>query len=177
MIRVHEFNHYRPRQQHPLPSNAPVGDDVSAVRDLGRMASDSLFVPFWTLEVHRRTDWLLLLCRRARCHLWPVPGRTAGRPHLCHPEDFGRQPLGWRTVSFPYGNDWRVQLLPGALGAVRIGVRADDGVDQLAGVRAHSESRHGLWADPRLGNGWLDRGGHHSWSDFVPLSHARWCQC
>ena len=46
--------------------------DVSSVRDLGRMASDFVPVPYGVSQVQPGSDWVLLGGWRGGCHLWSI---------------------------------------------------------------------------------------------------------
>lgn len=70
--------HERNRRTDIVRQNSPMHHDVSAVRNLGRMASDFVSVSDGVSQVQPGSDWVLLGGWRGRRHLWAIYRGTIG---------------------------------------------------------------------------------------------------
>ena len=70
--------HERNRRTDIVRQNSPMHHDVSAIRNLGRVASNFIPVPDGVSKVQPGSDWVLLGGWRGGRHLWAIYRRTIG---------------------------------------------------------------------------------------------------
>ncbi len=68
----------RNRRTDIVRQNSPMHHDVSAIRNLGRMASKFIPVPDGVSKVQPGSDWVLLGGWRGGRHLWSIYRGTIG---------------------------------------------------------------------------------------------------